>query len=60
MAIEKNDRDIVLTGETARNFNYKMKNSDYDVIYKRNKFIDECRNRVKVEKLGNSITLNIN
>lgn len=32
MAIERKDRSIILTGETAKNFNYKMKSLDPSVI----------------------------
>lgn len=57
MAIEKTDRSIILTGETARNFSHKMKNIDPNIIEKRDKFIRESQQRVKVCKSNDKITL---
>lgn len=57
MAIERRDRSIILTGETAKNFNYKMKSLDPDVIYKRDKFIQDSKEKVQVHKSKGKITL---
>ncbi|KGK85849.1 hypothetical protein [Clostridium sp. HMP27] len=57
MAIERRDRSIILTGETAKNFNYKMKSLDPDVIYKRDKFIRDSKEKIQVHKSNGKITL---
>jgi tryptophanyl-tRNA synthetase len=57
MAIEKRDRALFLTGETAKNFNNKMKNIDPTIIYKPDKFIQDSKDKVKVSKSNGKITL---
>jgi hypothetical protein len=57
MAIERKDRSIILTGETAKKFNYKMKNMDPSIMYKRDKFIQESKEQIIVNKSNNKITL---
>jgi len=57
MAIERKDRAIILTGESAKNFNYKMKSLDPNIIYKRDKFIRDSRENVQVCKTNGKIKL---
>jgi predicted ATPase with chaperone activity len=57
VAIEKRDRAIFLTGENAKNFNNKLKNIDLSIVYKRDKFIQESREKVKVTKSNGKVTL---
>jgi len=57
MAIERKDRSIILTGEAAKNFNYKMKSLNPNVIYKRDKFIQDSKEKIEVCKSNGKITL---
>lgn len=57
MAIERKDRSIILTGDTARIFNYKMKNMDPSIMYKRDKFIRDSKEKIIVNKSNDKITL---
>ena len=59
MAIERTDRSIILTGETAKSFNSKMRNMDPSIASKRDKFIQDSKEKVKVCKSKGKITLTI-
>lgn len=57
MSIEKKEMSIILTGETAKNFSYKMKSLDRNIIYKRDKFLQDSKEKVQVCKSNGKITL---
>ncbi|MDP4176889.1 MAG: hypothetical protein Q8900_00935 [Bacillota bacterium] len=57
MSIEKKEMSIILTGETDKNFSYKMKSLDQNIIYKRDKFLQDSKEKVQVCKSNGKITL---
>lgn len=57
MAITNKDMNITLTNESAKSFVEKLKNTNPDIIRKRDKFLKDSSEKIKVVKTNISTTI---